>query len=134
MEDATPDVATTGRGLNHLIFTTRPPLTTSGRPDVVLDRDMLADREPLPSDLATAHAMILAERDARQRAEALVSAATLEIERLKLLLARMRRERFGQSSERGAKLIEQLELQLAELEEGVAEEEATAEIAAPSPE
>ena len=43
----------------------------------------------------------------------------------------MRRERFGQSSERGAKLIEQLELQLAELEEGVAEEEAAAEITAP---
>jgi transposase len=100
----------------------------------VLGRDMLAGREPLPSDLATAHAMILAERDARQRAEALVSAAALEIERLKLLLARMRRERYGQSSERGARLIEQLELQLAELEEGVAEEETAAEIAAPTPE
>jgi transposase len=92
---------------------------------------MSTDREPLPSDLAAAHAMILTERDARQRAEALVSAAALEIERLKLLLARMRRERFGQSSERGARLVEQLELQLAELEEGVAEEEAAAEIAAP---
>jgi transposase len=100
----------------------------------VLGRNMSADREPLPSDLATAHAMILAERDARQRAEALVSAAALEIERLKLLLARMRRERFGQSSERGARLIEQLELQLAELEEGVAEEKAAAEIAAAPPE
>src|SRR3954454_23828069 len=33
----------------------------------------------------------IAERDARQRAEALVSVAALEIERLKLLLARMRR-------------------------------------------
>ncbi len=95
---------------------------------------MSTDREPLPSDLTTAHAMILAERVARQRAEALVSAAALEIERLKLLLARMRRERFGQSSERGARLIEQLELQLAELEEGLAEEEAAAEIATPPPE
>ena len=95
---------------------------------------MSADREPLPSDLATAHAMILAERDARQRAEALVSAATLEIERLKLLLARMRRERFGQSSERGARLIEQLELQLADLEESAAEEEAAAEITTPASE
>jgi transposase len=95
---------------------------------------MATDREPLPSDLAAAHALILAERDGRQRAEALVSAAALEIERLKLLLARMRRERYGQSSERGAKLVEQLELQLAELEEGAAEEEAAAEIAAPTPE
>jgi transposase len=99
---------------------------------------MSTGREPLPSDLAAAHAMILAERAARLEAEARardalaeVSGVRLEIERLKLLLARMRRERFGQSSERGARLVEQLELQLAELEEGVAEDEAAAEIAAP---
>jgi transposase len=102
---------------------------------------MSIDCEPLPSDLATAHAMILAERAARLEAEARardalaeVSGVRLEIERLKLLLARMRRERYGQSSERGARLVEQLELQLAELEEGMAEEEAAAEIAAPTPE
>src|SRR5918998_966744 len=94
---------------------------------------MSTGHEPLPSDLAAAHAMILAERDARRRAEALASAAALEIERLRLLLARMRRERYGQSSERGARVIEQLELQLAELEEGVAEREAAAEIAAAPP-
>ena len=104
----------------------------------MLGRNMSADHGPLPSDLVTAHAMILAERAARLEAEARardaeaeVSGVRLEIERLRLLLARMRRERFGQSSERGARLIEQLELQLAELEEGVAEEEAAAEIAAP---
>ncbi len=92
----------------------------------------------LPEDLAGAHAMILAERAARleaevraSNAEAEVSGVRLEIERLRLLLARMRRERFGQSSERGARLVEQLELQLAELEEGAAEDEAAAEIAAP---
>src|SRR4051794_29312194 len=92
----------------------------------------------LPGDLAAAHAMILAERAARLEAEARVSSiqaemsgARLEIERLKLLLAKARRERFGQSAERGAKLVEQLELQLAELEETVAEEDAAAELAAP---
>ena len=92
----------------------------------------------LPGDLAAAHAMILAERTARLAAEARVSSiaaevsdARLEIERLKLLLAKARRERFGQSSERGARLVEQLELQLAELEETVAEEDAAAELAAP---
>ncbi len=107
----------------------------------MLGSDMSIDREPLPSDLVTAHAMILAERAARleaearaRNAEAEVSGVRLEIERLRLLLARMRRERFGQSSERGARLIEQLELQLAELEEGVAEEQAAAEIGAPTPE
>src|SRR5689334_12340841 len=92
----------------------------------------------LPGDLAAAHATILAERAARLEAEARVSSiaaevsdARLEIERLKLLLAKARRERFGQSAERGAKLVEQLELQLAELEETVAEEDAAAELAAP---
>src|SRR5215212_7614877 len=74
----------------------------------------------------------LAERDAaiaRQADE--VAALRLEIERLKLLLAKARRERYGRSSERGTKLIEQLELQLAELEESASEDETAAEIAAP---
>jgi hypothetical protein len=43
--------------------------------------------DPLPDDLAAAHAMILAERAARLEAEAQMSGARLEIERLKLLLA-----------------------------------------------
>src|SRR3954462_7241275 len=85
----------------------------------------------LPGDLAAAHAMILLERAARLEAEAAVSSARLEIERLRLLLAKARRERFGQPAERGARLVEQLELQLAELEETVAEEDAAAEPAAP---
>src|SRR3954470_21479140 len=88
----------------------------------------------LPGDLAAAHAMILLERAARLEAEAEVSDARLEIERLRLLLAEARRERFGQSAERGARLVEQLELQLAELEETVAEEDAAAELATPAPE
>jgi transposase len=87
---------------------------------------------PLPADLATAHAMILAERAARLAAEAAVTGARLEIERLKLLLAKARREQYGQSSERGAKIIAQLELQLAELEETAAQEETAAEITAPA--
>ncbi len=40
----------------------------------------------------------------------------------------MRRDKFGASSESGAKLLDQLELQLAELEEGMAEDKATAAI------
>jgi transposase len=87
--------------------------------------------DPLPTDLAAAHAMILAQREmlAEARSEAKVRA--LEIERLKLMLARARREKFGQSSERGKQLIEQLELAIADLEEAQAEEAAKAEIAAP---
>ena len=92
---------------------------------------MLLDAASLPDDLAAAHVMILVERAARLEAEAVVSSARLEIERLKLLLAKARREQYGQSSERGAKLVDQLELQLAELEETVAEDEAAAELTAP---
>jgi transposase len=83
--------------------------------------------EPLPADLAEAHAMILALRAARLAAEAEAAAANrrervldLEIERLKLEIARLRRQRFGTSSERSARL-EQLELALTELQETAAE-------------
>src|SRR5690242_8944187 len=69
--------------------------------------------------------------EARARsAEALMSGARLEIERLKLLLARARHEQYGRSSERGAQIIAQLELQLAELEETAAEDETAAELVA----
>ena len=44
----------------------------------------------------------------------------------------MRRDKFGASSERGAKLLDQLELQLAELEESVAQDMASAAIKAPA--
>lgn len=54
----------------------------------------------------------------------------LEIERLKLMLAKPR-EQFGQSSERGRLLVEQLELAIEDLEETEAEQEARAKIAAP---
>ena len=66
--------------------------------------------------------MILAERAARMAAEAKAAEAsavrqglTLEVERLKLEIARLRRERFGPSAERSARL-EQLELSLEDLE------------------
>jgi transposase len=81
---------------------------------------ILAQREMLVE--AQAHANLLAS-EAKVRA--------LEIERLKLMLAKMRKEKFGQSSERGKQLIEQLELAITDLEETQAEEEAKAEIAAP---
>ena len=93
-------MATSGCRLNHFIFTAGMALASLGSAAVVLGRGMLTGREPLPSDLAAAHAMILAERAARleaemraRDAEAEVSGVRLEIERLKLLLARMRQPR-----------------------------------------
>jgi transposase len=94
--------------------------------------------EPLPSDLAAAHAMILAERSARLAAEVKaeeVSAVRrildIKIERLKLEIARLRREKYGPSSERAAR-IEQLELSLEALEETAAEASATAALQEPA--
>ena len=87
----------------------------------------------LPVDLAAAHAVILAQWNARRQAEAMVSAASLEIQRLKLLLAKARRNAFGQTSERSKRLLDQLELQLAELEATAAEDEMAAEAKTASP-
>ena len=82
---------------------------------------------PLPDDVETLKAMLLAEREAH-RAE--LRDQALRIEQLKQTIAKLRHDRFGQSSERRA-LLEQLELQLFELEEDQAQAETRAEIAAP---
>jgi transposase len=87
--------------------------------------------ENLPDDLASAHAMILAQREMLIVATSEAKLRALEIERLKLLLAKARREAFGPSSERAKLLVEQLELAIEDLEEAQGEEEAKAEIAAP---
>jgi transposase len=87
--------------------------------------------DPLPKDLAAAHAMILAQREMLTIARSEVTVGRLEIERLKLMLAKARREQFGQSSERGKQLIEQLELAIEDLEETQAEVESKAEMTAP---
>ncbi|HKH67323.1 MAG TPA: IS66 family transposase [Reyranella sp.] len=83
---------------------------------------------PLPDDVETLKAMLLAEREA-YRAE--LREQALRIEQLKQRIAKLQHERFGQSSERRA-LLEQLELQLFELEEDQAQAETRLEIAGPA--
>src|SRR5215210_1105713 len=85
--------------------------------------------DSLPDDVITLKAMLRAERAARVAAEADAQARTLLIEKLKLTIKKLRHERFGQSSERGA-LLDQLELQLADLEEDAAQAEVAAVAAA----
>ena len=75
--------------------------------------------------------MILAQREQLILTKSEVTVGRLEIERLKLMLAKARREQFGQSSERGKLLVEQLELAIEDLEETQAEQDTKAEIAAP---
>jgi transposase len=100
--------------------------------------------ESLPSDLAAAHAMILAERDARLAAEAKLAAARSEaanaqadlsstealITYYKLEIEKLRRALYGTRSEHKARLLDQMELQLEELEATATEDELAAEKAA----
>lgn len=93
--------------------------------------------ESLPSDLAAAHAMILAERQARLAAEAEAASAQADlsssealIAHLKLEIEKLRRTLYGPRAERKARLIDQLELQLEELEASATEDELAAAAAA----
>src|SRR5690242_17183663 len=85
--------------------------------------------DSLPADLATAHAMIIAQRVALLEAQSEAQHRALLIEKFKFMIAKLRHERFGQSSERGV-VLDQLELQLADQEETAAEAEIAAELAA----
>src|SRR5271170_7022220 len=107
--------------------------------------------ESLPSDLAAAHAMILAERQARLTAEANAAVAEANaavakaeatnaqadlsssealIAHLKLAIEKLRRELYGTRSERTPRLLDQMELQLEDLEAAATEDELAAENAA----
>jgi transposase len=77
-----------------------------------------------PNEIDALRAALAAERAARQLAEARASGAEAMVAHLKLLIAKMKRDRFGQSSERGQRLLDQMELQLEELEASAAEDEA----------
>jgi transposase len=81
--------------------------------------------DSLPTDLASAHTLIIAQRAALIAAQSEAQYRALLIEKLNYTIKKLKHERFGQSSERGA-LIDQLELQLADLEEDVAQAEAVA--------
>jgi transposase len=78
----------------------------------------------LPDDIDALRAALLAERTARHEAEARATGAEAMIAHLKLLIAKLERDRFGPTSERSRRLLDQLELQLEELEASTAEAEA----------
>jgi transposase len=76
--------------------------------------------------IAVLTAALAAEREARQQAEARASGAEAMIAYYKLQIARLRREQYGQSSEHGRKLLDQLELQLEEAMASAAEDKIAA--------
>jgi len=73
--------------------------------------------------------MLLSERAARMAAENEAKFRALLIEKLKYTIAKLRHDKFGQSSERGA-ILEQLELSLADLEEDASAAATAAQMAA----
>lgn len=84
----------------------------------------------LPDDVESLRRLLLAERQvAAEQAEELRQARaglvekTLELEKLKMQLAKLRRMSFGRSSEKLDRQIEQLELMLGDLEAGIAQSE-----------
>lgn len=65
-----------------------------------------------------------------QEAEARATGAEAMVAHLKLLIAKLKHDKFGASSERGRKLIDQLELELSELVAAASEDATKAEAAA----
>ena len=105
---------------------------------------MISKPDDLPSDLVSALAALQAEREARQKAEAKAAnwqaqAANAQaklsdtealIAQLELRIEKLKRELHGQRSERSARLLEQLELELEELVTTASEDELAAQAAA----
>ena len=95
---------------------------------------MAGHLQDIPEDLEALKAALIVERGRRMVAEAdaaaakaKVSNAEAQIAHLKLQIEKFRREFYGTRSERTARLIDQLELQLEELETSASEDDLAAE-------
>ena len=84
----------------------------------------------LPDDVDALRAALVAEQLARREAEVRAAGAEAMVAHLKLLIARLKRDKYGASSERGRRLLDQLELELGELVAAASEDAAKAETAA----
>jgi transposase len=77
----------------------------------------------LPNDINALKALLLARDEAILGLEAQLNTRAVEIEHLKLTIAKLRRMQFGRKSEKLDHQIEQLELQLEDLQADEAEAE-----------
>jgi transposase len=84
----------------------------------------------LPDDVEALKALVLKGRAEAAAAQARISDSDAIIAHLKLQIAKLKREQYGQSSERSSRLIDQLELQLEEIEASASEDDLLAEMAA----
>ena len=92
--------------------------------------DAASEIARLRAALAASEARAAAAEAELAQAQAVLSASEAMISHLKLEIAKLRREQYGHRSERRARLIEQLELQLEELQAAATEDEIAAEAAA----
>jgi transposase len=83
--------------------------------------------DDLPDDIEALKRLVMAAQADAALVKAELSGARAEIERLTLEIAKARRAHFGQKSERGARLIEQMELELENLAATASEDEIAAE-------
>jgi transposase len=97
---------------------------------VIPSSSMSADS--LPDDVESLKQLLLARDAELARARAQASSTEALIAHLRLTIEKLRREMFGPRSERQARLLDQMELQLEELEAAAAEDEIAAEQAAVS--
>ncbi|WP_295709816.1 IS66 family transposase [Brevundimonas vancanneytii] len=98
---------------------------------------MEAATAPSAEEFEALKAALASMRNERDEARAEVAVAKAErsedqalIAHLKLMIAKLKRETFGVSSERSSRLLDQMELQLEELEASATEDELAAEKAA----
>lgn len=89
--------------------------------------DAASEIARLRAALAASEARAEAAESQLAQTRAVVSTSEAMIKHLRLEIAKLRRERYGHSSERRARLIDQMELQLKELEAAATEDEIAAE-------
>src|ERR1700712_1212047 len=91
---------------------------------------MKAGVEALPDDVESLKAALIVARAEAATARARQSDDQALIAHLKLQIEKLNRDRYGPRSERTARLLDQLELTLEELESSATEDELAAEMAA----
>ncbi|MBB3967381.1 transposase [Rhizobium metallidurans] len=89
--------------------------------------DAASEIARLRAALAASEARVASAEADLAQVRAVVTTSEAMIRHLKLEIAKLRREQYGQSSERRARLIDQMELQLEELEADATEDEIAAE-------
>ena len=86
------------------------------------------------TELDALRALLAASELRAVKAESRVLDLDAQIAHMKLMIAKLQRAEHGRSSERGSKLIDQMELQLADLVETATAAKTAAALAAPTPE